>query len=89
VDQSGKFFQVGKMCGKEWAAIDAMSMKKYEAMNAEDRKRHIKEMAAYEAELSLPPATTHSVRSFPSITKNFFQHVSHKPTQPTAAPHSN
>jgi structure-specific recognition protein 1 len=42
-----KFGEVGKKCGEEWAALDAMGKKKYEDMNAEDKKRHTKEMEAY------------------------------------------
>ena len=47
-----KFGEVGKKCGEEWAALDAMGKKKYEDMNAEDKKRHTKEMEAYNAKLS-------------------------------------
>jgi hypothetical protein len=47
-----QFGEVGKKCGEEWAALDAKDKKKYEDMNAEDKKRHGKEMEAYVAELS-------------------------------------
>jgi hypothetical protein len=42
------FGEVGKKCGEEWAALDAKGKKKYEDMNAEDKKRYAKEMEAYE-----------------------------------------
>ncbi len=41
-----KLRSVGKKCGEEWAALDAMKRrKKYDDMHAaEDRKRHIKKV---------------------------------------------
>ena len=39
--------EVGKKCGEEWAALDAMDKKKYEDMSAEDKKRNVMEMEAY------------------------------------------
>jgi hypothetical protein len=49
--------QAQKISANEWANLDAAGRKKYKDMQAEDKKRHFKELEAYNTKLALKQST--------------------------------
>ncbi len=39
--------EISNKCGEEWAALDATNKKRYKDINAEDTKRHSKDMEGF------------------------------------------
>jgi hypothetical protein len=55
------YVQARTISANEWAKLDAEGRKKYKDLQAEDRKRYLKELEAYERKLLL----TSSVEPLP------------------------